>query len=166
MRKSAYNPPRGPGKGVGNGNPKTTLDTSPEKQRERSEKAQGSFLARRMAAWREEQERNNPDYQGPPKPLSRPEIEALARSHAPDAIEVLVNVATSERTAAVARVTAANSLLDRGYGKPRETVDMTTKIEAMTADEARAELVAELARIGVVQPKNQGSASTDQTAGD
>jgi len=46
--------------------------------------------------------------------LSKREITALARSHAPAAIETLVRCLNDPRH----RVTAAATLLDRGYGKP------------------------------------------------
>jgi hypothetical protein len=46
-------------------------------------------------------------------------IEELARSHAPEAIETLATVMKEGQTDA-ARVAAANSILDRGYGKARQ----------------------------------------------
>lgn len=125
----------------------------------------GLTIREKMRAWREDQERNNPDYQAPAAPLTRPQIEALARSYAPDAIETLAEVALNPRTAAVARVTASNSLLDRGYGKPRETVDLNTKIETLSADEARTALAAELQRLGLSEPDDQGASGADQAPG-
>ena len=47
--------------------------------------------------------------------LSKREITALARSHAPAAIETLVKCLNDPRH----RVAAAATLLDRGYGKPQ-----------------------------------------------
>jgi len=44
-------------------------------------------------------------------------LSELAKAHAEDALMTLVDVARNGRTDA-ARVAAANSLLDRGYGKP------------------------------------------------
>src|SRR5690349_7990017 len=46
-------------------------------------------------------------------------IEQLARSYAPEALETLARVMRDGQSEA-ARVAAANSLLDRGYGKPRQ----------------------------------------------
>jgi len=46
--------------------------------------------------------------------LSKNQITALARSHAPAAIDTLVRCLNDPRH----RVTAAATLLDRGYGKP------------------------------------------------
>lgn len=44
-------------------------------------------------------------------------LRELARVHAGDALKVLVHIAKAGESEA-ARVSAANSLLDRGYGKP------------------------------------------------
>ena len=44
-------------------------------------------------------------------------LSELAKAHTEDALMTLVDVARNGRTDA-ARVAAANSLLDRGYGKP------------------------------------------------
>jgi len=42
----------------------------------------------------------------------------MARDHAEDALRVLLDVAKDPTAAAAARVSAANSILDRGYGRP------------------------------------------------
>jgi hypothetical protein len=47
-------------------------------------------------------------------------LSALARSHAAVAMKTLVDVAKSGESEA-ARVTAANAILDRGYGKPAQS---------------------------------------------
>lgn len=46
-------------------------------------------------------------------------LEELARSHTEVAIGVLVEIAQSGQSEA-ARVSAANAILDRGYGRPRQ----------------------------------------------
>lgn len=46
----------------------------------------------------------------------------LARQHTTDALKTLVKIATAGESEA-ARVTAANALLDRGYGKPTQAVE-------------------------------------------
>lgn len=51
-------------------------------------------------------------------------IEELARSHSSIAIQVLVTIATSGESEA-ARVSAANAILDRGYGKPKQAMEHT-----------------------------------------
>ena len=49
------------------------------------------------------------------------EIEALARQHAPQAMEALVKIAMSGKTDS-ARVAAATAILDRAFGRPAQTV--------------------------------------------
>ena len=44
-------------------------------------------------------------------------LKEMAREHTADALQVLVTIAKAGESEA-ARVSAANSLLDRGYGKP------------------------------------------------
>src|SRR5436190_16992024 len=57
-----------------------------------------------------------------PNPGGRPAqlgpLRALAREHTAAALSTLVTVMNNKRAKANARVVAANSLLDRGYGKP------------------------------------------------
>jgi hypothetical protein len=45
------------------------------------------------------------------------EIRSLARAHTPKAINTLVGIMGQAKAPAAARVAAANSLLDRGWGK-------------------------------------------------
>jgi hypothetical protein len=53
-------------------------------------------------------------------------LEELARSHTETAINVLVQVAKSSESDA-ARVSAASVILDRGYGKSRQAIELTGK---------------------------------------
>ena len=53
-------------------------------------------------------------------------LEELARSHTATALDVLVQVATASESDS-ARVSAANALLDRGYGKPKQATELTGK---------------------------------------
>ena len=48
-----------------------------------------------------------------------------AKEHAETALGVLVSVAQNSRFAPAARVSAATAILDRAYGKPRQSVDRT-----------------------------------------
>ena len=57
---------------------------------------------------------------GRPKVIA--EVKELARAHTSEAIETLVSIMTNPKTAPAARVSAANSLLDRGYGKPPQHI--------------------------------------------
>jgi hypothetical protein len=59
---------------------------------------------------------------GRPKALR--EVDALAREHTTDALKVLAEIYKDKDTPAAARVAAINSLLDRGWGKPRQGIDL------------------------------------------
>lgn len=54
------------------------------------------------------------------RPRADLDVQALAREHTSEAIATLVNALTDGRHC----VAAANSLLDRGWGKPREHVQL------------------------------------------
>ena len=51
------------------------------------------------------------------------EIKSLARSHTEAALKCLVGVMNQDEAPPAARVQAANSLLDRGWGKPSQPHD-------------------------------------------
>ena len=63
-------------------------------------------------------------------------IRDKARDHADEALRVLVEVAKDKKAPPAARVSAANALLDRGYGKPisehehnhKGNLDVRTKV--------------------------------------
>lgn len=52
------------------------------------------------------------------------EIRDYAREYSEAAIKALVAVMESEGTPAAAKVSAANSLLDRAHGKPSQSLDI------------------------------------------
>ncbi len=49
-------------------------------------------------------------------------LSELARSHTMDALKTLIDVCMNSPSD-TARITAANALLDRGYGKPQQSMD-------------------------------------------
>lgn len=55
------------------------------------------------------------------------QVMELAREYTTDAIDALKNVLKSADSPPAAKVSAATVILDRGWGKPKETVDMTVK---------------------------------------
>jgi hypothetical protein len=57
-------------------------------------------------------------------------VQEHARQHTTTAIDTLAEIMRNENAAPAARIAAANALLDRGYGKPGQTVGET----AMRAD--------------------------------
>ena len=82
------------------------------------------------------------------------EVKELARAHTGEAIETLVSIMSNPKAAPAARVSAANSLLDRGYGKPLQhiTGDVAASYVARLPEPAKS---AEdwLASLGDVQTK-------------
>jgi hypothetical protein len=58
---------------------------------------------------------------GRPKALKA--IEEVARDHTAEALATLVRVCTDAFAPPAAQVAAANALLDRGWGKPKQAID-------------------------------------------
>jgi hypothetical protein len=56
-------------------------------------------------------------------PRTLTEIRSLARSHTRTALNVLVGVMRSKDATAAARVSAANAILDRGWGKSTQSIE-------------------------------------------
>lgn len=59
---------------------------------------------------------------GRPKKATIEDLRELARSKCPEMLDVLVKIAQDEQKNASARVTAASAVLDRGYGKPPQSL--------------------------------------------
>ena len=77
---------------------------------------------------------------GRPKILAN--VQELARAETEANIKTLVQVRDAEDTPAAARIAAANVLLDRGWGKPAQTVNQNIDEKRCAADWSREELVA------------------------
>lgn len=62
-------------------------------------------------------------------PTGRPkipqEVKDLARAHTNDAIMTLVEICNDKKATAPARVSAANSILDRAWGKPTQPTEIS-----------------------------------------
>ena len=54
-------------------------------------------------------------------------LESLARVHTETAIKTIAGIMNQPASGAAVRLTAANILLDRGYGKPQAAVEVTGK---------------------------------------
>jgi hypothetical protein len=76
------------------------------------------------------------------------EIRSLARSHTRTAINVLVGIMRSKNATAAARVTAANAILDRGWGKANQAIEI--------GDDGALELIHRIERV-IVHPENPDS---------
>jgi hypothetical protein len=81
-----------------------------------------------------------------PKTLT--EIRSLARCHTKTALNVLVDVMRSKDATATARVSAANAILDRGWGKATQPIE--------TGDDGTLELIQRIERV-IVHPENRDS---------
>jgi hypothetical protein len=80
-----------------------------------------------------------------PKTLT--EIRSLARSHTRTALNILVQVMRNKDATPAARVSAANAVLDRGWGKA---------IQAIENGERPLELIHRIERV-IVHPENPDS---------
>jgi hypothetical protein len=83
-------------------------------------------------------------------PKTITEIRSIARSHTRTALNVLVGIMRSKDATAAARVTAANAVLDRGWGKATQTID--------TSQDGPLELIHRIERV-IVHPENIDSES-------
>lgn len=81
---------------------------------------------------------------GRPKRLA--EVEELARSHTTTAINALAAIVKNPKQHASARVKAAEVLLDRGYGKPRQDmrIQQVDEFDGVTDEALREQVVAVL----------------------
>ena len=80
-------------------------------------------------------------------PKSLTEIRSLARGHTKTALNVLVGIMRSKDATAAARVSAANAILDRGWGKATQPVGN---------DDGTLELIHRIERV-IVHPENPDS---------
>lgn len=80
-------------------------------------------------------------------PKAVTEIRSLARSHTQTALRVLVAVMRNTKATPPARVAAANAILDRGWGKPTQS---------LSNDESALELIHRIERV-IVHPDHDGA---------
>jgi hypothetical protein len=82
------------------------------------------------------------------KPKTITEIRSIARGHTRTAINTLVGVMRSKDATHAARVSAANAILDRGWGKPVQALQ--------SGDGGALELIHRIERV-IVHPENPHS---------
>ena len=64
---------------------------------------------------------------------ARRDVAEMAKEHAEAALKTLVSVANNLKAPSAARVSAASAILDRAYGKPRQSVEVdASTIGALT----------------------------------
>ena len=70
------------------------------------------------------------------------DLKKLTRTHTREAVAALVEIANDRKAKNADRIVAANSLLDRGHGRPHQSVDLgielQKKLSNMSLDELRA----------------------------
>ena len=62
------------------------------------------------------------------------DIRSLARSHTQLAIRTLVGIAAQRSASDSSRVAAATALLDRGWGKPKQELELNQEVTISLAD--------------------------------
>lgn len=75
------------------------------------------------------------------------EAQALARTHTSTAISVLAEIMQNGENPAAARVAAANSLLDRGWGRTTQRVELSTPLDRMGDEDLQARIQKRLMEI-------------------
>jgi hypothetical protein len=58
------------------------------------------------------------------------ELKAAAQEYTEDALAVLASIMNAKEEPAAARVSAANAILDRGHGKPKQAIDVDANVKA------------------------------------
>jgi hypothetical protein len=76
----------------------------------------------------------SPNAGGRPKVVG--DLRELARVHTPEALAVLVEVMNDRDAPAAARVAAAGHVLDRGYGKPAQSMEGRVEVQHNISDAA------------------------------
>ena len=82
------------------------------------------------------------------------EISSLARSHSRAAINVLAGIMRSAGAPPAARVSAANALLDRGWGRPAQPIE--------SGENGALEMIHRIERV-IVQPGNPHALASERT---
>jgi hypothetical protein len=59
------------------------------------------------------------------KPRVLKDVQDLARKYTVPAIEALAEIVRNKKAPAAARVAAANAILDRGYGRPAQSLEVS-----------------------------------------
>jgi hypothetical protein len=81
------------------------------------------------------------------------EIRSLARKHTHKALNTLVSIMVEPKAPAAARIMAANSLLDRGWGKAAQLVDVQGDVKHVVE-----------VKLSVVQARNIDATCIENTS--
>jgi hypothetical protein len=94
---------------------------------------------------------------GRPKELR--EVTELARSAAPEAVKALVNIMNDSEAPPTARIAAATAILDRGFGRPAQSVDVSGAVvvhDLTRLTDAQLDELERLVAIIALPPPTQG----------
>ena len=95
------------------------------------------------------------------------DIRSLARNHTAKALSTLASIMNQRKAPAAARVAAAQALLDRGWGKPTQPVDMRPEDERDLSELSTAELLARTTRIlAEIEGGNRGAGTGENPSPD
>lgn len=83
------------------------------------------------------------------------EIRSLARSHTKTALRVLVGIMRSDDATPAARLSAANAILDRGWGKAAQPIG--------DGEDGAPELIHRVERV-IVRPEDTGNADAETSS--
>ena len=81
------------------------------------------------------------------RPRGYRDVSELARSRGPAAIATLVQIMANDELAPAIRIAAANSLLDRGFGRPAQSVDVSGTVAVHDLSRLTDEQLDELERL-------------------
>ena len=102
----------------------------------------------------------------PSNPSGRPkvvgEVQELARKQGPEAIKTLISIMNDKKGLKQTRMAAACALLDRGYGKPMQSVMQINAPLTELSDGELAEFIRH-AREMAAGSHSSGSGSTEKT---
>ena len=93
------------------------------------------------------------------------EVEILARTHTNLAILTLVRICENDEAPEAARVQAAKTLLDRGWGKAPQVVEVSTNVEALPDDDLSRRIAGKLAELVRAAGSSAGGSGTAGDAG-
>jgi hypothetical protein len=97
------------------------------------------------------------------------DIRSLARAHTETALNTLAGIMKQEDAPPAARVAAANSLLDRGWGKPVQPIDDVTderKLNDLSSTELDARIADLLGRVESLAGGTAGEAQGKERSSD
>lgn len=91
--------------------------------------------------------------QGSPNPAGRPKasylVSDLAKQHTPEALATLVEVMQDKAAPAAARVSAAEAVLNRAWGRPVQAID--ARVETVDFATMHLSALQALARVGTAE---------------